>query len=78
MKVKKKIDVIICDFCNKQEDINVAMYKCIKCGADFCSDCGEYYSSELGNYEKKHPQIANVSFCKRCIAELFKIPEERL
>lgn len=78
MKIKKTISVVACDFCNRQESDKLAMYKCIKCGADFCSDCGDIFTGDLGNFGDKISRDEGIKLCKHCIADLLNLSEEEL
>ena len=74
--MKKKVEMIveICDVCGSKD---VWLYKCVKCGIEFCGDCldksGVRYAQEMNIMS-----TSDGIYCKTCDDALSKSKTDKL
>lgn len=61
MKIRKTVDVEVCDFCLKGQ----SWYKCLACGKDFCFDCLEKHGIRY-QYAINFSGSMDGYYCKEC------------
>jgi hypothetical protein len=78
MSIKSKtIKVRCCDFCGETEESkDEVIQACSNCRKDFCTKCGELFSTEYGDVEVEGYE-GELLLCKDCLTAIFskKKPE---
>ena len=70
--VTKTVEVKVCDICGNREDVNdEVVRKCKMCGKDFCSECGEIYTGQIGL-----KGYGYLSLCKDCLEKIVKFKDD--